>query len=204
MPFVTDDDVLDRLAAVLKKPSRTDLEPYWATIVERANADAYNEIVRQLVLKGYTQEQVDGPPAWIHGAEYQEALALYWALEYGGGLEEVERRQVHALRRATRDEDLRGRRRPRIGLAQALDDELDEGRRTRGRPVLEGTHPVSVQGAGRGGPQLLDGEQVRSRMSVCQVDDPGTALELGERRILDRASLHRGGGHSARVKVPEA
>ena len=98
MPFVTDDDVLDRLAAVLKKPSRTDLEPYWATIVERANADAYNEIVRQLVLKGYTQEQVDGPPAWIHGAEYQEALALYWALEYGGGLEEVERPLLEALK----------------------------------------------------------------------------------------------------------
>ena len=95
MSFVTDTVVLIRLAAILKKASRNDLDPFWAPLVSRANQDAYNEVVRSLSLKGYDQSDID---FWGHGAEFQEAIALYFTLEYGGGLEEVERPIFEAMK----------------------------------------------------------------------------------------------------------
>ena len=101
------------------------------------------------------------------------------------GLEQVMGGQVDGLRCAGGDEDVGARGGPRIGQAQAVDDELDQWRRASRVAVAEQVAAVAVEDAVGGGPQLPEGEQGRVRMAPGQVNDAWGQPELGERRVLD-------------------
>lgn len=83
--FLTDAQIVPLLAAQLKIDLATGtLDPFWLTLLATAHSRAYNEIVMRLVQRGYTQAQVD---AWDRGAEFEQDLAVFWALSQGAGLQ---------------------------------------------------------------------------------------------------------------------
>jgi hypothetical protein len=107
------------------------------------------------------------------------------------GLEDEVGGQVEALGGAARDEDLRGRGGARIGLSQAVGDELDEWGWALCVAVGEGGGAVGVEDAVGGGAELLDGEEGGIGHAPGQVDDAGFDGELGQGRRDHAASLQR-------------
>jgi hypothetical protein len=100
MSFVTDATLKTELAAVLKQ-AEASLPSTWTTIVARANAAAYAEIVRRFTARGYAKTQID---QWDHGVEVQLDLGLYWSLVKGAGLADPSERWIARLdRRAELD-----------------------------------------------------------------------------------------------------
>lgn len=93
--FVNDAQVQDALADALHLPGAASLPAFHADNAVRANRQAYRELVDALAARGYSRLQVD---AWPAGADWQEPLALLWALELGGGLEEVDRELLQFLK----------------------------------------------------------------------------------------------------------
>lgn len=88
MSFITDSQLLNRLAGVLKmKAEQIPVSaPYWPTIVTDSRQSAWNDILGQLVgVRGYSQAQVT---SWDRGAEIQTDLGLFWCLVKGAGLHE--------------------------------------------------------------------------------------------------------------------
>ncbi len=81
--FWTNGQILEAVANTLKKDVG-DLESYWEGVVEQAHLAAYQQIVGDLLERGFTKVQVD---AWDRGPEFEKHLALFWALTDGGALE---------------------------------------------------------------------------------------------------------------------
>lgn len=96
MPFITDDALKTRLAAVLKQSDPGDLADVWDGIISDANAAAYNSIVAHLAARGYTLAQI---AAWDRRDEFNMDLGLYWALVKGAGIQAYDDRWVEKLNR---------------------------------------------------------------------------------------------------------
>lgn len=74
--FTTDAVVKSDIAAALKLTTVDDLPAWWDDVISRCHLSAYQEIVGQLLARGFTKAQVD---AWDRGAEYERHLSLYFA-----------------------------------------------------------------------------------------------------------------------------
>lgn len=95
--FTTDQAVLVRIAAALKQASGPSALPdYWSTIANRAHRRATGAIYRRLGSRGFTAAQV---AAWDDGAEYEEGVALYWALVEGGALDQFDDKAIREMAR---------------------------------------------------------------------------------------------------------
>ena len=82
MSFITNNQLLQAIADRLKLASTSELPAYWSsTIGPDANTAAYQEIVGQLLARGYSKSQVD---AWDRGAEFQKSIGLFFALSNAG------------------------------------------------------------------------------------------------------------------------
>lgn len=81
MPYITDAELKDRLAAFLKT-SPANLKGYWDTIIPGANQAAHDDITGALILRGYTQAQID---TWDRRVEFAKMIGLYWCLVNGTG-----------------------------------------------------------------------------------------------------------------------
>lgn len=95
MAFTTVSQLKARVAALLKKDS-TELADYWGTLVEDAQAAAYQEIVSAFSERGFSLAQIDG---WDRGAEFEKDIACFWALTKGAGLTGEDDRWVNKLDR---------------------------------------------------------------------------------------------------------
>jgi hypothetical protein len=83
---ITDTQVLDRLASVLKKESVTALlrdAGYWSQVANEAHGMAVGRIWRSLQGKGYTAAQIQ---AWDEIQSFERILAVGEALALGGGI----------------------------------------------------------------------------------------------------------------------
>lgn len=88
MSFITDSQLLTRLAGVLKvDPEELPVQSaYWLPIVSDSRKSAWNDILGQLVgVRGYSQSQV---ASWDRGSEIEIDLGLFWCLVKGAGLHE--------------------------------------------------------------------------------------------------------------------
>jgi len=93
--FLTDVQAREVVANALKKESSS-LENWWFGIVTRANVSGWQEVLGQLVKRGYTQAQV---LAWDRGQEFQSDCMLYRALVTGGALEGFSSEFIKAIDR---------------------------------------------------------------------------------------------------------
>lgn len=73
--FTTDAVVKTDVAAALKLASVSDLPDWWDDVIERCHTSAYQEIVGQLLQRGFSKAQVD---AWDRGVEFERHLSLYF------------------------------------------------------------------------------------------------------------------------------
>lgn len=76
MAFITTAELETEIAAALKLAAAADLQTFWDTVIARVNVSAYQEIVGQLIRRGYTKAVID---TWDRGAEFQRDLGLYFA-----------------------------------------------------------------------------------------------------------------------------
>lgn len=85
--FVSEKKLRARLVALLGKAGEeidTDASQFdstWLPLLESGNVRAYNTVVGVMVGRGYTFEQVT---LWPRSPEFNEDLALYYALVDGG------------------------------------------------------------------------------------------------------------------------
>lgn len=101
--FLTDNDILDRIADVLQAASRSALPSQWAsTIVPDGHRRAYNEIVSALASRGYTLSQIT---SWDRGTEFEADLGVWASLVKGASLANV---TPTLLEMYDRREELRG------------------------------------------------------------------------------------------------
>ncbi len=85
--YLSDSDALDIIAGLLKSAGQTELladAPYWESLVSRCNNSAYQEVLGQLLMRGFTKAQVD---AWDRRIEFQRDLMIFWSLPDGAALE---------------------------------------------------------------------------------------------------------------------
>lgn len=75
MAYVTDDDVKETLAAMLKRAAVASTEDYWLGLVPQCNVAGYNEVRGALLNRGFTLAQID---AWDRREEFNRDLALWW------------------------------------------------------------------------------------------------------------------------------
>src|SRR5207247_199415 len=88
--------------------------------------------------------------------------------------------EVEALRRTAGDHHLRAAWRSRIGQAQAVADEVNQGRWTCRIAIGQQVRTVAVHRALSCCAQLPDRQEVRIGVSPGQVDDAWDRLELGD------------------------
>jgi hypothetical protein len=99
MSYLADADALEGVARALKMESASALltdAPYWEQLVADANAAAHQEVLGQLLQRGFTKAQAD---AWDRRVEFQRDLMMYWALTKGGALESFSDLFIRALDR---------------------------------------------------------------------------------------------------------
>lgn len=76
-PWVEAGEVLDRLTAILQRPSASDLEEFWSTLVGPAVDMAAQTIMGELGARGFQPGQVDN---WIRAKEFNRQIAIFFAL----------------------------------------------------------------------------------------------------------------------------
>ncbi len=99
MSYLSDSEALDAVAAQLKAADASTLlsdAPYWESLVNEANRAAYQEVLGNLLQRGFTKAQVD---AWDRRVEFQRDMMLYWSLTKGGALEGFSDLFIRALDR---------------------------------------------------------------------------------------------------------
>lgn len=80
-PWITNDELKQRVAAMLNRSSVTELESFWDVHVSDGNDDAVVDIMKILLGKGFTSSQVD---AWDNRVTYNRDIALYHAFTKRG------------------------------------------------------------------------------------------------------------------------
>lgn len=73
--FTTDAAIKTEVAAALKVASSSDLQAWWDTVIARAHLAAYQEIVGQLIRRGFSKAVID---TWDRGTEFEKDLSLYY------------------------------------------------------------------------------------------------------------------------------
>jgi len=80
-PWLTDQEVRDRLAAILQlQGGAADLDPFWDESITRGHSAAWKAIRSILVGRGYTAVQLD---SWDERKEYESDIAAAWILRDG-------------------------------------------------------------------------------------------------------------------------
>ncbi len=81
--FLTDDELRDSVASVLKLSNKANLQQPWFQHTTDGNAMAYSDIVDALLKREYTMTQIQ---AWNRGKIIQRLQGLYWSFTMGAGL----------------------------------------------------------------------------------------------------------------------
>jgi hypothetical protein len=99
MAFITDEQLRERLAGLLKVAADSELiddNSPWQTIIEDSNESAYQEILGRLSDRGFTMAQIE---SWSRRQEFNIDIGLFWALTKGGGLHAYDDRFIVKLDR---------------------------------------------------------------------------------------------------------
>ncbi len=100
--FTTDAFIKTMVAAYIKENDQSLMPAWWDTIITSSRRDAYNEIVGTLIGAGYSIDIIN---AWDRAAEFEEAIALFWALTKSGVAQSLEPKLLAKLdRRAELEE----------------------------------------------------------------------------------------------------
>lgn len=78
--------ILQAVSDTLQAGGTSSLAAQWTNIANQAQSLAYGYIVRELVKRGYTIDQIT---AWDFGADYELNIAVFFALQRGGALANV-------------------------------------------------------------------------------------------------------------------
>lgn len=99
--YVETSAILQRLGDMLSANTATwseSLTGIWTRHAEAGNQSAFQIILRKLLARGYTREQID---IWDERAIFNLDIATYWALRLGSTLHGITDDQVAAFNRAT-------------------------------------------------------------------------------------------------------
>lgn len=80
MPWITDDDLTDRLLDALQK-AELETSGAWSTTITDANRKAHRTVLTALQKRGYTLSQIN---RWDQRSEFNIDLGIFWALTLAG------------------------------------------------------------------------------------------------------------------------
>lgn len=138
-PYIVAADVKQDVADCLHKDVAK-LKPLWDRITADAVIDGYTDVRNRLLIKGFTDAQVD---AWDDRVRYTRDQSLFWALTKGANFGEYSDRDINKL-------DHRKELESPFLIAISINGAMQKPGATVGGPVQSGTVVTQSDGVDYG------------------------------------------------------